>query len=76
MIETSIYKGFQIHIPKAIREKHNLKLEDKIIWESKDDEIIIKVKKQRDLTDLACLVIADEEVDAVEIKKLASQGEI
>jgi hypothetical protein len=46
------------------------------MWESKNDEIIIKVKKQRDLSDLACLVIADEEVDAVEIKKLASRGEI
>ena len=69
MIESKIYKGFQVHIPKVIREKHNLTIEDKLIWESKDDEIIIKVKKQRSLSDLANLVIANEEVDAVEIKK-------
>ena len=76
MIETRIYKGFQIYIPKKIREKHNLNLEDKITWESRDDEIIIKVKKQRSLNDLARLVVADKEVDAVEIKKLAGRGEI
>lgn len=76
MIETNIYKGFQVYIPKKIREKHNLTIEDKITWESRDDEIIIKVKKQRSLSDLAKLVVADEEVDAVEIKKLARRGEI
>lgn len=76
MIETKIYKGFQVYIPKEIREKHNLTIEDKITWESRDDEIIIKVKKQRSLSDLANLVVADEEVDAVEIKKLAGRGEI
>lgn len=76
MIETNIYKGFQVYIPKVIREKHNLNLEDKITWESRNDEIIIKVKKQRSLSDLAQLGVADEEVDAVEIKKLAGRGEI
>ena len=58
MIESNIYKGFQIHIPKVIREKHKLTLEDKLIWESRDDGILIKVKRQRNLSDLANLVTA------------------
>ncbi|AWX31648.1 AbrB/MazE/SpoVT family DNA-binding domain-containing protein [Methanosphaera sp. BMS] len=76
MIESNIYKGFQIHIPKVIREKHKLTLEDKLIWESRDDEILIKVKRQRNLSDLANLVTADEEFDAVEVKKLSGRGEL
>ena len=59
MIETTFLKDFGYIFRKKIREKHNLLHEDKITGESRDDEIIIKVKKQRSLTDLACLVVAD-----------------
>ena len=69
MIETTISKGYQIKIPKVIREKYNIHEDDKITWECRNDEIILKVKKQRKLSDLTNLVIADEEFDAVEVKK-------
>lgn len=52
MTTTNIYKGFQLHIPKEIREKHNITEEDQISWRSEGNDIILNVKKQRSLRDL------------------------
>ena len=39
MTTTNIYKGFQLHIPKEIREKHNITENDQISWRSEGDDI-------------------------------------
>ena len=36
MTTTNIYKGFQLHIPKEIREKHNIKKMTKYPGEAKE----------------------------------------
>ncbi len=76
MITSTIYKGFQIHIPKEIREKKNITEKDQIIWKIDGDNIILNVKKQRSLQDLVALATSDNEVDAVELKKKSQRGAI
>ena len=76
MITSTIYKGFQIHIPKEVREKKNINEKDQIIWNIDGDNIILQVKKQRSLHDLVALATSDREVDAVELKKKSQRGAI
>ena len=60
MITSHIYKGYQIHIPTEIRKKLDIKEDDKITWQTKNDEIIIKIKKQRNIKDLIGLATKKE----------------
>ncbi len=76
MITTNIYKGFQLHIPKEIREKHGITEEDQVTWKSEGDNIIINVKKQRSLRDLVGLATAEKEFDPVKLKKRSQSGDI
>lgn len=76
MTTTNIYKGFQLHIPKEIREKHNITENDQISWRSEGDDIILNVKKQRSLRDLVGLATAKKEFDPVKLKKRSQRGYI
>ncbi|MBQ6220834.1 MAG: AbrB/MazE/SpoVT family DNA-binding domain-containing protein [Methanosphaera sp.] len=76
MITTNIYKGFQLHIPKEIRQKHNITEDDQVTWKSEGDNIIINVKKQRSLKDLVGLATAEKEFDSVKLKKRSQRGDI
>ena len=76
MITTNIYKGFQLHIPKEIRQKHNITEDDQVTWKSEGDNIIINVKKQRSLKYLIGLATSDKEFDSVKVKKRSQRGDI
>lgn len=76
MITTNIYKGFQLHIPKEIRQKHNITEDDQVTWKSEGDNIIINIKKQRSLKDLVGLATTENDFDSVELKKRNQGGEI
>ncbi|MBE6488978.1 MAG: AbrB/MazE/SpoVT family DNA-binding domain-containing protein [Methanosphaera stadtmanae] len=76
MTTTNIYKGFQLHIPKEIREKHNITEDDQISWRSEGEDIILNVKKQRSLRDLVGLATAKKEFDPVKLKKRSQRGDI
>ena len=32
MITTNVYKGFKLHIPKEIRQRHNITEDDQVTW--------------------------------------------
>ena len=73
---SKIYKGFQTIIPAKIRNEMDITLEDTLNWKIEDDVIVVKVKKQRSLNDLAQFAISlDEETDVVELKKKSGRGE-
>lgn len=76
-VESSkIYKGFQTIIPIKIRKEMDITLEDTLNWKIEDDVIVVKVKKQRPLNDLAQFAISlDEETDVVDLKKKSGRGE-
>ena len=51
-------------------------LEDTLNWRIEKEVIILEVKKQRPLSDLAKFAISlDEETDAVDLKKKSGRGE-
>lgn len=76
MIKSNIYKGFQLHIPKEIRQKHNITEDDQVIWKSEGDNIILNIKKQRSLNDLVGLATGEKEFDPVKLKKRIQRGDI
>ena len=76
MVTTNVYKGFQLHIPKEIRQKHNITEDDQVSWRSEGEDIILNVKKQRSLRDLVGLATAKKEFESVKLKKRSQRGDI
>ncbi|WP_458455634.1 hypothetical protein [Methanobrevibacter sp.] len=53
-----------------------ISLEDTLNWKIEEGVIIVEVKKQRPLSDLAEFAISlDEESDVVELKRKSGRGE-
>lgn len=76
VVSSKIYKGFQTIIPSKIRNEIGITLEDTLNWRIEKDVIIVEVKRQRPMSDLAKFAIAlDEETDAVDLKKKSGRGE-
>lgn len=76
-VTSKIYKGFQTIIPSKIRNEIGITLEDTLNWKIKGDVIVVEVKKQRPLNDLADFAISlDEESDVVDLKRKSGRGEI
>lgn len=57
MIESKVYKGYQTTIPREIRKQLDIHLEDQLKWYIEDDEIILEIKKQRNLNDYKDFII-------------------
>ena len=70
---TTLYKNYQLAIPKAIRNKiTDLNIEDTVIdWSiNENNEIIIKPRKKVSLDDVLLGIIEDDDPrDAVELKR-------
>ena len=69
---TTLYKNYQLAIPKAIRNKiTDLNIEDTVIdWSiNEKDEIIIKPRKKVCLDDVLGIIEDDDPRDAVELKR-------
>lgn len=69
---TTLYKNYQLAIPKAIRNKFkDLNIEDTIIdWSiNKNNEIIIKPRKKVFLDDVLGIIEDDDQRNAVELKR-------
>ena len=69
---TSLYKNYQLAIPKAIRNKiADLNIEDTVIdWSvNENNEIIIKPRKKVSLDDVLGIIEDDDPRDAVELKR-------
>ena len=69
---TTLYKNYQLAIPKAIRNKiTDLNIEDTVIdWSiNEKNEIIIKPRKKVSLDDVLGIIEDDDSRDAVEIKR-------
>ncbi|WP_323736678.1 hypothetical protein PXD04_01560 [Methanosphaera sp. ISO3-F5] len=69
MIETKIQEEYQIKIPKEIYNTLNIKTDDKLIWNIKEDEIIIKIKNEKKLKNKQISFIDDEEIESIIIEK-------
>ena len=69
---TTLYKNYQLSIPKAIRNKlTDLTIEDTIIdWSiNENNEIVIKPRKKVSLDDVLGIIEDDDPRDAVELKR-------
>lgn len=69
---TTLYKNFQLAIPKAIRNKfEDLNIEDTIIdWSiNENNEIVIKPRKKIGLDDVIGIIEDDDNRNAVELKR-------
>ena len=69
---TTLYKNYQLAIPKAIRNKiTDLNIEDTVIdWSiHENNEIIIKPRKKVSLDDVLGIIEDDDPRDAVELKR-------
>ena len=69
---TTLYKNYQLAIPKAIRNKiTDLNIEDTVIdWSiNENNEIIIKPRKKVSLDDVLGIIEDDDPRDAVELKR-------
>ena len=69
---TTLYKNYQLAIPKAIRNKiPDLNIEDTVIdWSiNENNEIIIKPRKKVSLDDILGIIEDDDSRDAVELKR-------
>lgn len=69
---TTLYKNYQLAIPKAIRNKiTDLNIEDTVIdWSiNEKNEIIIKPRKKVSLDDVLGIIEDDDPRDAVELKR-------
>lgn len=69
---TTLYKNYQLAIPKAIRNKiADLNIEDTVIdWSiNENNEIIIKPRKKVSLDDVLGIIEDDDPRDAVELKR-------
>lgn len=69
---TTLYKNYQLAIPKAIRSKFkDLSVEDTVIdWSiNENNEIIIKPRKKVCLEDVLGIIEDDDPRNAVELKR-------
>ena len=69
---TTLYKNYQLAIPKAIRNQfHDLSVENTIVdWSiNENNEIIIKPRKKVCLEDVLGIIEDDDPRDAVELKR-------
>ncbi len=69
---TTLYKNYQLAIPKAIRNKiTDLNIEDTVIdWSiNENNEIIIKPRKKVSLDDVLGIIEDDDPRNAVELKR-------
>ena len=69
---TTLYKNYQLAIPKAIRNQFkDLSVEDTIVdWAiNENNEIIIKPRKKVSLDDVLGIIEDDDPRDAVELKR-------
>ena len=69
---TTLYKNYQLAIPKAIRNKiPDLNIEDTVIdWSiNENNEIIIKPRKKVSLDDILGIIEDDDPRNAVELKR-------
>lgn len=69
MKETTIHKDYKVTIPKEIRNLLDITLDDTLIWEIKEDQIVIQIKKQRKLKNKTLSFINDEEIESIKIEK-------
>ena len=60
----------QIVIPKDIRDHFGLKSKSKVIFDVKEDEIIIKPQKDNKFVDMFCSVVKKKLTKEVDIEKL------
>jgi AbrB family looped-hinge helix DNA binding protein len=74
IMKTKISKGFQTVVPKEIREKLGLKPGDSLLWEVKDDVVVVKPGKKKTLEDITGAISVGG--DAVASKKKAQRGEL
>lgn len=69
---TTLYKNFQLAIPKAIRNQFkDLNIDDTILdWSiNENNEIIIKPRKKVSLDDVIGIIEDDDPRNAVELKR-------
>ena len=69
---TTLYKNYQLAIPKAIRNQFkDLSVEDTIVdWSiNENNEIIIQPRKKVSLDDVLGIIEDDDPRDAVELKR-------
>lgn len=70
METTKMYKNHQTLIPKKIREEYNITEESILTWEKlNDEEIKIKVRRKRDITELDGLVKLPDKTNSLELKR-------
>ncbi|MDI6655160.1 MAG: AbrB/MazE/SpoVT family DNA-binding domain-containing protein [Candidatus Hydrothermarchaeota archaeon] len=73
-MKTKISKGYQVVVPAEVREKFELEPGDMLLWEKKNDEVVVKPKKRARLEDI--MGIISVKANAVELKKKAQRGEL
>ena len=69
---TTLYKNYQLAIPKAIRNQFkDLTVDDTIVdWSiNENNEIVIKPRKRVSLEDVLGIIEDDDPRDAVELKR-------
>lgn len=67
---TKMYKNHQTLIPKQIREEYNINEETILTWEKiNEEEIKIKVRRKRKLSELNGLVKLPYKTNSVELKR-------
>lgn len=67
---TKMYKNHQTLIPKKIREECNINEESILNWEKiSDEEIKIKVRRKRDITELRGIGKLPYKTNSVELKR-------
>ena len=70
MGSTKMYKNHQTLIPKQIREEYNINEETILTWEKiNEEEIKIKVRRKRKLSELKGLVKLPYKTNSVELKR-------
>ncbi|MFH1773801.1 MAG: AbrB/MazE/SpoVT family DNA-binding domain-containing protein [Methanobacteriota archaeon] len=73
-MKTKISKGYQVVVPAEVREKFGLEPGDMLLWEKKNDEVVVKPRKRARLEDI--MGIISVKANAVELKKKAQRGEL
>ena len=71
MATTTLYKNFQLAIPKVIRNQIDLDVEDTVLdWSiNENNEIIIKPRKKVKLDDVVGIIEDEDSRNAVELKR-------
>ena len=73
-MRTKISKGYQVVVPKKIRDKLGLKPGDSLVWEEMGDVVVVKPKKKKTLEDITGIISVGG--DAVASKKKVQRGEL